>query len=110
MLVCPCTIQKSDILLSTKNITPCNGQSGYGNFLGSHYTLRLASSCTRSRRGRLLQALTRDFTTCVESACYRWYRFEEFSRLLKATPGVFLKEFLKENYDRLWNIFELLNR
>ena len=25
MLVCPCIIQKSDILLSTKNITSCNG-------------------------------------------------------------------------------------
>src|SRR5258708_15234099 len=29
ILVCPSTIQKSDILLSTKNIAPCNGQSGY---------------------------------------------------------------------------------
>src|ERR1700746_2813811 len=25
ILVCPCTIQKSDIILSTKNITSCNG-------------------------------------------------------------------------------------
>src|SRR5260370_23380331 len=25
ILVCPCTIQKSDVLLSTKNITSCNG-------------------------------------------------------------------------------------
>src|SRR5271165_3259769 len=29
ILVCPSTIQKSDILLSTKNITSGNGQSGY---------------------------------------------------------------------------------
>jgi hypothetical protein len=33
LLVCPCSIQESDIRLSTKNITPCNRQSGYGNFL-----------------------------------------------------------------------------
>src|SRR6266478_5617784 len=53
ILVCPCTIQKSDILLSTKNIASCNGQSGYGNLLrrGSCW---LASSDTRSGRGRLL--------------------------------------------------------
>src|ERR1700732_4765474 len=31
ILVCPCGIQKSDILLSTKDIASCNGQSGYGN-------------------------------------------------------------------------------
>src|SRR6516164_5483784 len=29
LLVCPCTIQKSDIFLSTKDISSCNGQSGY---------------------------------------------------------------------------------
>src|SRR5258708_36597083 len=28
LLVCPCSIQESDIRLSTKNITPCNRQSG----------------------------------------------------------------------------------
>src|SRR5271166_666266 len=33
ILVCPCTTQKSDILLSTKNIASGNGQSGYGNLL-----------------------------------------------------------------------------
>src|SRR5690349_6369850 len=29
ILACPSTIQKCDILLSTNNIAPCNGQSGY---------------------------------------------------------------------------------
>src|SRR5271166_357234 len=29
ILVCPCTIQKSDILLSTKEIASCEGQSSY---------------------------------------------------------------------------------
>src|ERR1700745_969255 len=32
-LVCPGTIRKSDIFLSTKNIASGNGQSGYGNLL-----------------------------------------------------------------------------
>src|ERR1700760_115340 len=31
--VCPCLIQESDILLSTKNIASSNGQSGDRNFL-----------------------------------------------------------------------------
>src|SRR5271169_6638662 len=35
LLICPCIIQESDILLSTKNIATGNGQSGYGNFLRS---------------------------------------------------------------------------
>src|SRR5580704_17565409 len=29
LLICPCFIQESDILLSTKNIAPRNGQSRY---------------------------------------------------------------------------------
>ena len=33
ILVCPCVIQESDILLSTKNIASSNGQSGDGNLL-----------------------------------------------------------------------------
>src|SRR5271169_2836530 len=53
VLVCPCTIQKSDILLSTKNIASGNGQSGYGNLLRCKSCWRLASYDTRSRRGRL---------------------------------------------------------
>src|SRR5271165_3803196 len=110
ILVCPGTIQKSDILLSTKNITSCNGQSGYGNLLRCKSCWRFAGSDTRSGRERLQEALTSDSAPCIDGGCYRWYRFEEFSRVLKATPGVFLKEFLKENYDRLWNIFQLLKR
>src|SRR5580693_2534301 len=55
ILVCPCTIQKSDILLSTKNITSGNGQPGYGNLLRcKSCRRRLASSDPRSGRGRLL--------------------------------------------------------
>src|ERR1700757_4624239 len=33
LLVCPCMIQKTDVLFTTKNITSCDGQSGYGNLL-----------------------------------------------------------------------------
>jgi hypothetical protein len=29
ILVCPCSIQTSNILLSSKSISFCNGQSGY---------------------------------------------------------------------------------
>src|ERR1700730_9514985 len=35
ILVCPCVIQESDILLSTKNVASGNGQSGYGNLFRS---------------------------------------------------------------------------
>src|SRR6202008_3752433 len=62
ILVCPCTIQKRHVLFSTKNIASGNGQFGYGNFLGSEFCWRLASSDTRTGRGRLLQALASDST------------------------------------------------
>src|SRR5271170_2242081 len=45
--VCPCTIQKSDVLLSTKNIASGNGQSRYGNLLRCKSCWRLASNDTR---------------------------------------------------------------
>ena len=41
--VCPCVIQESDILLSTKKIASGNRQSGYGNLLRSQSCWRLAS-------------------------------------------------------------------
>src|SRR5580692_11833914 len=52
--VCPCIIQESDILLSTKNIASGNGQSGYGNLLGCKSCMRSASYGSRNGRGRLL--------------------------------------------------------
>src|SRR5271166_4949528 len=33
LLVCPCIVQETDVLFTTKNITSCNGQSAYGNLL-----------------------------------------------------------------------------
>src|ERR1700738_660137 len=95
ILVCPCTIQKSDILLSTKNIASGNGQSGYGNLLRCKSCWRLASSDTRSGRGRLLQALTSASTPCVDSACYRRYRLQKLDRVLKTPTGILLEQHLK---------------
>src|SRR6516162_10249771 len=33
LLVCPCIVQESDVLFTTKKITSCDRQSGYGNLL-----------------------------------------------------------------------------
>src|SRR5271166_2742961 len=109
IVVCPCPIQESDILLSTKNVAPGNGQSGYGNLLRCK-SWQLAGSDTRSGRGRLQEALTSDFTPCVDSGCYRWYRFQQLVRSLETLRRIFLKQFLQENNDRLWNIFESFTR
>src|SRR5580704_10472472 len=108
--VCPGVIQKSDILLSTKQIASCNGQSGYRNFLRSQSRCRSASSDVGSRGPRLVQALTTDSTPCVDSGCYRRYRLQQLVRSLETPCRIFLKEFLKEHYDRLWNIFESFTR
>src|SRR4029077_1920911 len=80
------------------------------NFRRSQSCRRPASSDTRSSRGRLLQALTSDSTPCVDSACYRRHRLQHLVRSLETLCRIFLKEFLKENYDRLWNIFESFTR
>src|SRR5258707_12678059 len=80
ILVCPRTIQKSDVLLSTKNIASGNGQPGYGNLLRSESCWRLASSDTRSGRGRFLYALTSDSTPCIDSVGYRVHRLQQLVR------------------------------
>src|SRR6516225_8770039 len=72
--------------------------------------LSLTSSDTRSCRGRLLQALTIDSTLSVDSGCYRRYRLQKFRRSLKTAGWVFLQQNLQENNDRLWDIFESLDR
>ena len=64
----------------------------------------------RSRRGHLLQALTSDSTLCVDSACYRRYRLQQLVWSLETLYRIFLKEFLKENDDRLWDLLESLKR
>jgi hypothetical protein len=53
LFVCQCTVKKNDILLSTKNISSRNGQSGYRNLLRPEACWRLASSDTRSNRAPL---------------------------------------------------------
>ena len=45
-------------------------------------------------------------TPRLDGASYRRYRIQKIGRVLEAPPGIFFKEFLKENCDRLWNIFE----
>jgi hypothetical protein len=110
ILVCPCTIQKSDILLSTKNITSGNGQSGYGNLFRCKSCWRLASYASRIPTERLLEALTSDSTPCIESNCYARYRLKQLVRSPETLCRIFRKEFLKENYEGLWNIFESLKR
>src|SRR5208337_1335860 len=110
IFVCPGTVQKSDILLSTKNIASCDRQSGYGNLLRCRSFWRLASYGMRSGSGRLLQALTSDSTPCVDSACYRRHRPQQFVRCLETLCRIFLKEFLKENDDRLRHLVQLSNR
>ena len=109
-LVCPCSIQESDILLSTKNLAPCYGQSCYGNFLWSPFHSRDASSEAQIGKGRLLEALARDSMPRVDRVCYRRYHFQKLGRVLKTPRWVFLQEYFKESNHRLRDIFELLER
>src|SRR6516225_4572466 len=104
----PRGLQKSDILISAKNIASGNGQSGYRDFLRSKFSWRLASSDTRS--GRLLQALASDSTSCIDSAGYRRYRLQQLIWALKAPRRIFLKQFCKQNYDRLRKASDLFKR
>src|SRR6516162_7002415 len=108
ILVCPCTIPESNILLSTKNIASCNRQPGYRNLLRRKSCWSLTGPDTQSAGGHLLQALTSDSTPCVDSACNRRYRPQKLVRSSEALRRIFLQEFLKESYDRLGNIFESL--
>src|SRR6516164_5657706 len=108
ILLCPSTIQKSDVFLSAKNIASCNGQSGYGNSFWSESCRRPAGSDARSGTGRFLQTLTSDSTPRVDSVRYPRYHLQQLVRSPETLCRIFLKEFLKENYNRLWNIFESL--
>src|SRR6516164_5249960 len=110
LLVCPGIVQESDVLFTTKKITSCDRQSAYGNLLWTKSRWPLASFDTRSGRGRLLQVPTHDPTWCLDSICDRRYRLQQLVWGLETLCRIFLKEFLKENDDRLWNIFELRKR
>src|SRR6516165_680123 len=48
LLVCPGIVQKRDVLFTTKKITSCDRQSGYGNLLRTWSYWPLASFDTRS--------------------------------------------------------------
>src|SRR6516164_2704170 len=103
ILVRPCLIQESDILLPAKNIASRNRQSSDRNLLRTQSSRRLARVDARSRRGCPLQALTRDSAPRIDSACYRRYRLQKFCGSLKSAPGILLEEYLKEKDGRLWN-------
>ena len=60
--------------------------------------------------GRLLQALTSDSTARIDGACYGGHRLQQLIRSPETICRIFPKEFLKKNYDRLWNIFESFTR
>src|SRR5262249_48198348 len=110
ILVRPCVIQESDILLPTKNIASGNRQSGYRNLLRTQSSWRLARLDGRSRRGRSLQAVTRDSAPRIDSACYRRYRLQKFCGSLKSAPGILLEQYLKEKDGRLWNSLQQVER
>src|ERR1700760_3142718 len=82
ILVCPRLIQKSDILVSTKDIASGNGQSSDRNLLRSTSCWRLASSDARNTRVWLKESLTSDCTPCVDCACYRRHRLQQLVRSL----------------------------
>jgi len=73
-----------------KTSLPVTGNLATGNFLRCRFCWRLASSDTRSGRGRLLQALARNSTPCVDCSCYRRYRLQKFGRVLETPPWVLL--------------------
>ena len=68
ILVCPCIIQESDILLSTKKIASGNRQSGYGNLLRCRSCWQLASYRVGIFFGRLPHALISDRAAFFDSA------------------------------------------
>ena len=86
----PSSVQESDVVLSTKNLASCNGQSGHRNFRRSQSSRRPASSDARSGRERLVEDVTSDSTSYVDSACYRRYRLQKFGRALETPGWVFL--------------------
>ena len=51
-----------------------------------------------------------DSTPCSDSVCYHQYRMKKLVRSLETLGRIFLKEFLKENNDRLGDGFEFFKR
>src|SRR5271165_1380864 len=92
ILVCPCAIQKSDILLSPKNFASCNRQSGYRNLLRCKSYSRPPSSDTRIGREVLVEALTSDSTSFVDSPCYCRHGLQKLGRALEPSGWVFLQQ------------------
>ena len=110
MLVCPCTIQESEIILSPENIASCDGQSGQGNLLGCQSCWLFAESGARIGRGYLPQVLKSDYASNGYGVRYRRHHPQQFSWRLEALRRVFLQEQLEQNNDWLRDIFELFER
>jgi hypothetical protein len=83
---------------------PVTGKRAREIFLGP----RRAGAFMGRRWGYLLQALKTDSMPCVDGASYCRNRLQKFIWALKTLRRIFLEEFLKENHDRLWNIFQSL--
>ena len=110
IFVCPCVIQESDILLSTKNIASSNRQSGYGNVLRVGSCWQLASYQVGIFFGRLPHALISNRAAFLDSARYCRQRLEKLGRRLKTPPGIFIEQHFEEADDRLRNPLEFLKR
>src|SRR5271157_3820876 len=93
-----------------KTSLPVTGNRATEIFFGASLAGGLRVPTRENGRGRLQEALASDSTPCVDSGCYRRYRLQQLVRSPKTLRRIFLKEFLKENYDRLWNIFESFTR
>src|SRR5215469_18606796 len=83
-----------------KTSLPVTGNLATEIFFGPN--LLAASGFRRLKcEGGLLQVPTCDPTSCLDSACYCRHRLQQLVRSLESLCRIFLKEFLKENYDRL---------
>ena len=110
LLICPGVVQESDVLLSPKNIASGNGQSSDGNLLRCNSCPRFPDYHARSRCPHILYTLTSDSTPCVDSVCYLRYRLQKPVRSLETLGRIFLKEFPKEDNDRLGDGFKFFER
>src|SRR5271167_2509702 len=78
-----------------KTSLPVTGNLATEIFFGPSRAVDLQVPGVRSRRRRLVQALTIDSTPRFDTVGYRWYRLREFGRILKTATGILLKEHLK---------------
>jgi hypothetical protein len=95
--VCPSSIQESDVLFSTKNITCCNGHLATEIFFGPDLAGGFRVPTRGVGGGNLLQVPTCGLTSCGDSVCYCRHRLQQLVRSAETLCRIFLKEFFKEN-------------